>query len=529
MDESKDKMVTLRVLLIKASISDEGEIFKDFDKLKHVKLSKQLAFKGLLAWKGQIISEPSWLTFVKPYLDGEIDKLKNSSTAAVLLLEAEKCKFAFTFGHGRNLLNPEAYRRDFGLKVTLNTVNPASIRSIDCRNFEELTVQTRRQTSRASTLDTFGLNATQDLLRQVVGEPTEKEFAKRVAGSDGLMFAARLSLPDLGKKCKELLKAYKSTVYREHGFSFIDYLHRERDPSKISELDQLLVDSLVRGSHEQIHLAPPEPIDMTDVDKFVYSMGKNANQYDELEVCDLITELGGPSSVTIDALKHQKIGVIYGSGGFADLRWSAYSSIVYETNHDGAYFVLTCGEWFEVQKSFVKTVERRVKELAAAGALKLPDARPNQSEANYNNSVQKAIGFVLLDTKCSRAMGSQIEVCDLFTPNKQFVHVKRKSRSATLSHLFSQGVISAGCFLSDENYRGEVKSLIAKTDPALSERIEKGRPKTSDYEIVYAILSKPMENWPLSLPFFSQLNLMNAADHLERMQFKVSLVHVNQK
>jgi len=45
---------------------------------------------------------------------------------------------------------------------------------------------------------------------------------------------------------------------------------------------------------------------------------------------------------------------------------------------------------------------------------------------------------------------------------------------------------------------------------------------------VYVILAKANENWPLSLPFFSQLNLVNAADHLSRMQYKVSLVHVKQ-
>ena len=190
--------------------------------------------------------------------------------------------------------------------------------------------------------------------------------------------------------------------------------------------------------------------------------------------------------------------------------------------------MLTCGEWFEVQKSFVQTVEKRVKAVAAAGTLKLPDAKQNQGEGAYNEAVTKSNGYVLLDKKCSRAMGSEIEVSDLFTSAKQFIHVKRKTRSATLSHLFSQGVISAECFYSDEKYRKEVKSLVGKSNVALAATIEDDRPKTNDYEIVYAILSRPTNNWPLSLPFFSQLNLMNAADHLERMQFKVSLIHVKQ-
>ena len=97
-----------------------------------------------------------------------------------------------------------------------------------------------------------------------------------------------------------------------------------------------------------------------------------------------------------------------------------------------------------------------------------------------------------------------------------------------MSHLFSQGVISADCFLDDEQYRKEIKTLVAKSNAKLAASIENDRPKTSDYEVVYAILCKATTNWPLSLPFFSQLNLMNAADHLSRMQYKVSLVHVKQ-
>ena len=526
--KKKQKIVTLRVMLIKAGVTDNKAIFNDLDSLKHVKLVAAVPFKGVFAWRKQGMNVPSWLAFVKPHLDGSIDDLKNASTAAVLLIEAEKRRFAFTFGHGRNLLNPEAYERDFGLRVALNTVSPSKIRSVDCRNFEELTIQTRRQTSRASSLDSFAVNVTQDLFRQIMGEPTDEKFAKRLAGSDGLMIATPIVLPDLAKKCKELLAAYTSKEYQKRGFAFIDHLHRERDPVRVAVLDDLLVKALAGNRFDAMHMAPPEPIDMQDVDKFVYSAAQKAAPYDELEVTDLVNELGGTAEVTLASLKHQKVGVRYGNGDYSDLRWSAYRTLVFETDHSGSHYVLTCGEWFEVHKSFVKTVAKRVQELSKAATLQLPAAKTGDSEGAYNTSVQKSCGYVLLDKQCSRAMGSAIEVCDLLTPQKQFIHVKRKTRSATLSHLFSQGVISADCFLDDEQYRKEIKTLVAKSNAKLAASIENDRPKTSDYEVVYAILCKATTNWPLSLPFFSQLNLMNAADHLSRMQYKVSLVHVKQ-
>jgi uncharacterized protein (TIGR04141 family) len=38
---------------------------------------------------------------------------------------------------------------------------------------------------------------------------------------------------------------------------------------------------------------------------------------------------------------------------------------------------------------------------------------------------------------------SSLEICDLLGPNNELIHVKRAEGSAPLSHLFSQGLISA--------------------------------------------------------------------------------------
>lgn len=174
-------------------------------------------------------------------------------------------------------------------------------------------------------------------------------------------------------------------------------------------------------------------------------------------------------------------------------------------------------------------VAKKVSALANAATLVLPPAKVDEDEGTYNETVSGMPGFILMDQKCSHAFSDPIEACDLFTSNKQFVHVKRKTRSATLSHLFSQGVISADSFMDEEAFRIDVKKLVKAKDKALANQMpDKERPTARDFEVIYAILSKPTKEWPLSLPFFSQLNLMNAANHLERMGFTVSLVHVPQ-
>ena len=39
-------------------------------------------------------------------------------------------------------------------------------------------------------------------------------------------------------------------------------------------------------------------------------------------------------------------------------KWSIYDCLVFETSHDGRRFVLTAGEWFEIDRNFAEQVGR---------------------------------------------------------------------------------------------------------------------------------------------------------------------------
>jgi len=72
-------------------------------------------------------------------------------------------------------------------------------------------------------------------------------------------------------------------------------------------------------------------------------------------------------------LKRKKVGVRYTGNSYSDNRWSVYRCIVFETECQDRFYVLTCGEWYEVEKGFVERVNSRVKSLAST-ALRLPSA-----------------------------------------------------------------------------------------------------------------------------------------------------------
>lgn len=145
--------------------------------------------------------------------------------------------------------------------------------------------------------------------------------------------------------------------------------------------------------------------------------------------------------------------------------------------------------------------------------------------------VAKANGdFCLMDKKLVAVEGGpkKIEACDLFTRSKKLIHVKNKGQSAQLSHLFAQGKISAECFISDEGFRKQVSEIALAT---FGEEVfdYREKPKSDEYEVVYAIIDDKESSLDKALPFFSKVNLMLTMQELDRMHFKCSVCLVNKR
>ena len=162
---------------------------------------------------------------------------------------------------------------------------------------------------------------------------------------------------------------------------------------------------------------------------------------------------------------------------------------------------------------------RRVK----TARLHLPDAQVGESEKDYNERASQKKGVYLCDRKCLRVSGSSIELCDLFTTKRQFVHVKPWRSSSTLSHLFAQGTVSGETFVSDEKFRDDARAMLRAQSTSLAKHVPRTRPVARNYEIVFAIIKKRTRDWRSTLPFFSQLNLVRAIDRLSRLGFETRI------
>lgn len=523
----------LNVLLLKDSIKSFRDALSKPNSLINIALKEDIGFEGEFWYLEQQSRRPSWQFFVNPILTSSLPDLMMSSVSAVLFVKHSDRIFSFTFGYGRNLLKPDCYELGFGLKVALNRVHHERIRSLDIRTYEDVMVSTKKQTSRSAELWTFGLDVTRDLLRVVTGEPDDKTFARRITGADALTLNVPIKVNQLGDKCRQLLDAYYDSRYKKH-FYWVDQINEVRDKTIIDALNQKLINSLKIGDIESIYLAPPEVLDWQSVEKFRIE-GTRQEEYDDLDIETYINLLGDKrKEITLEKIKRYKVSVQWvGSGLFED-KWTLYNCVVWETKHNNRLFALLEGKWFEIEETFANNVRDFVRRFAVP-KINLPHAILKEQERNYNQRITKEVSeFICLDgiTVKAEEARTPVEFCDLLSSKKQLIHVKRKTHSATLSHLFAQGTVAARIFLNDgkarKDIREQIKMMTTNSDFLAAIPDENTRPNPNDYEIVYAIITKPASNWPESLPFFSCVNFMQNAKFLNELGFNVSLQKIDE-
>lgn len=478
------------------------------------------------------LRSPAWVGFVDPVLASSPTTLRSSSASGLLLLKVEDEFFALTFGYGRSFLDQSKIRRQFGLRVALNAIDPAQMRSLDTKTFEDMVVSRNIQTSRSTDLPAFNVDISRDILRAVVGEPRDLTLAKRIAGSDALVVNRDLSVSDLPGFCERLLDLHLRDAYKAD-FSWVDQLALVEDASLTGRLDEQLINQLIHRDTSNTHLAMPDTLDWADIDVFRIN-GTRQTVYDDLDLEQYLLQLKGKlATTTLTQLRQRKVSVKFSRGDEFDPKWSVYQCLVSEQRMDDNLYALVEGRWFAIAETLSAEVDAYVEALPES-TVAFPQALKAETENTYNARLsQSAVDLLNLDAKIKRPGGaaSGIEFCDVLTTGNELIHVKRKSRSSTLSHLFAQGRISATTFLTDGEYRNRVRDAIHKAGPTNASWLsvvptDAEDVNTRNYKISYVVITdskQPRHDW---LPFFSKLNLMQTGRELSRMGFALSLTKV---
>ncbi len=497
-------------------------------------LTQASGLKGRVYSKKSLSRKPGWTGYLDPVVDGGVQGLRSSSASGLLLLQVDGNTYALTFGYGRSFLNQAKIERRFGLKVALNLIDARQIRSLDTKKFDEMVVSTNTQTSRTTELPTFGVDVLRDILRAVTGVAPDGSGYKSLSGADALVLGVPRQVTDLPELLRDLHLHYTATKYQE-SFSWVDQLAEVKDPSLVATLDSQLVEQLKASDTSTTHMAMPEYLDWEDVEHFLI-VPTGQKTYDELDLDKYLTQKKtDATNLTLALLKSRKISVKFLRSTDPDARWSVYQALVSEQRHNGVLYALIEGRWFAVADSLVSQVDTAVAAIPLA-SVALPDGLPGESEGDYNSRAATASAdLALLDKKLVAPDGAttRIEFCDLLGTDGSLVHVKRKSRSSTLSHLFAQGHVSAEA-LVDGVFRDKVRSAIqsAVGSADATEWLDLVPPSSAGLErdkvtITYAVIANSTATGVEWLPFFSRLNLMQTVIHLKRLGFnKVALVRV---
>jgi len=512
---------SITVYRAKTGITDHDKVLKKRGELWNTEVRLGKTLFGILYARREALKPPSWFKYFDPPTDLSGLKLRTGGSAAVLVAHRHKVLYAITFGYGRLLLNEEAIEPRFGLRTTLNAVDPTKIRSIDHKRLEAVSRHTREQLSKASKIYDFGLDVERDLLSAATGVPTDPSNGLLLAGRDQLTAIGDIPLKALPSYLDQYEALSNAKTY-ESSFPWVDNIAEVTDPSARAMLDEKLSALLQSGAIDGLWLAPPEIIDWPDNAGFGYKPHDKGPARADLELTEYLALAQAKGPITSQRLREDRV-VAYHADESTGPSWAIHRCVVGEVSSGADTYVLNEGKWYRVRSSFLDTVNSFVESMQAL-SIPLP-AYGHASEGAYNAAAANTSKGTLATMDKVWPKGTpygQVEVCDLYSKQHHLIHVKRyRDSSGPLSHLFNQGAVSAQLLAHDPQFRKafyeQVPTDFRRTDPLAPLG-------SQELEVAFAIVVK--KGRPLRLPFFSRVTLRNAVRLVTGLGFRASLSYV---
>lgn len=522
-----DKTYNFTIFLMKDYVDDWSKCVKDRVPIKFIDIKDEYGLDGVIGVAESNTKQPKWKKFLQSFVHEDLEVSDNVSNRAIMLVKVRERIMVLTFGYGRAFLQDENIEKNFGFRAALNLIDVNKIRSINSATIEDMVVRVQKQSSYSTDQDEFSLNTENDIMMSLTGTAQNPEIAITVSGKDSLVVSVLTTPKGLKSILEKYLDAYESVAYKEKGFAWIDNIKEVRDSVLKDELDFLLAEKIETGDYQGIYISPPDTVDWERIKGFLLTgMGKNSNDEEEYSVDINLEEYLKkirPNSNIYSKLRRDHLNALDGNGNIFSM-CSVLAALTAQVEYDNKVYILCDSRWFQIETDFFAMVKAEVSKIPISD-LDLPECEKGEDEDQYNKKLDKQFAeFCLMDKKLVAVKGGskKIEACDIFTKNKQFIHVKNKCRSSLLSHLFAQGRVSAECFISDAQYREQVFNIASEkfSDEVFNYR---EKPKASEYEVVYVIIDNKIDKIENRLPFFSLVNLMLTVQNLDRMHMRYSI------
>ncbi|WP_306110620.1 MULTISPECIES: TIGR04141 family sporadically distributed protein [unclassified Roseovarius] len=458
--------------------------------------------------------------------------IKQTLKGVIAIVPSGGRTFALTFGHVMHNLKPYSYEYDFGIRVTLNALDPHKLKSTDTL---EPGVSRRRRTQvpTVSDLTYFDFDADTSVLKTLTGHVKSEfhDFFKHATGASSLRIASKVQPKELSKLLAKLLTLYSAEDFKET-FPNVQNVAPVKDPETIEKLNRLLIQKVAERD-EAVALCIPEIVDYGDNDWSSFSGAGASRIYDDLYFGIYLEYLEENdfdiASITIADLKRHSLRLTNEEGQVRQ-SWPMLRCLVVDLREpaSGALYHLNDGGWFKVEDSFVAELSATLDPLCKA--VGLPDYN-HATEGDYNKDVSKAIADTYLFDKTNIAPKgqTQIEPCDLVQKNGsefKHIHVKVSTLSNQLSHLFNQGLVATIAHKDEAACLDKFVKLA--NDLGIDSVSFKKSLQGNGFEVWYAIAThKDVSKLSENLPLFSRIALSRVMRDFRRMSIPAYFGYVS--
>lgn len=445
---------------------------------------------------------------------------------SLVFLPVDNRWVALTFGMTYHQLKDNCYEYDFGLRTTLNSLNPEKIKSTDILQPENAKRQ-RVQSPTASNLNFFDIRHDETIIKKLTGavKSEYRDLFRNATGSSSLRISSNLQPNEITDLCREIIDIYNKTDYVQ-SFPDIQNIVPVRDPDKVNELNQNLLTAFKTAPVDLV-LSIPEIIDYTASFKIKFNgAGRSNSEYNDVYIGAYrayLEERDITEVIDINIFNKHHMSIVDENGTLIK-QYTIYKSFLYDCEINELTYHLCEGEWYQIDTDYIKRLENALNPhfLDAHSLLHQCDSK---REDEYNISVKDAnINVICLDKKnISLAGQTQIEPCDLITlleDKVNLIHIKISTRSSSLSHLFNQGVNSIELLRMEETSREKLKALVNNHN--FDSLIDNG-----DFSVTYGIITKKDSiGKSRKLPIFSRISLLRAVNSLKLMNIPCTIYFI---
>ncbi|MCO8305917.1 DUF6119 family protein [Streptomyces sp. RKCA744] len=490
-------------------------------------------------------SKPPWaasLISTFPELDGVI----NLSNSLVIFLPVGERLFAVCFGYGSSSLEWSSVEPNFGLRFAARCLNSDAVNEIRSRRIDASARTQAVQIPARTAIRDFDLELEGEFVRRMVGEIDtdilDLPDLGAVVATDSIAFKAETDLSSV----KEVLALILSKVhgtYAKKDLLFVDALEPLRSTlPMVTDLERLLAHQLFMDRTSSstevktgevgnltahvLSFSPPDGLSVENVHEVVIRRGERYDTLKDMSIDSLREALfASKGSFGRSSLSSIKVIAIDSEGHPASSLMPLKHWLVFEASSDERRYLLTLGKWFALAEEYARRLDADIAAIEdVTDILNLPDWSKGEiaGETPYNADVaSKRDDLLLLDTERITSLGDMVEVCDLLHQDGYLIHVKKYEKSQTLSHLFSQGYVSAVLLGADRDYR-ESFIEFAKGASSLMGDVAERAPQI----VTYAIAFKNKRRAITDLPTFSKVNLRDFAKRLTRLRVKPTLARI---